>query len=399
MIIVLKNANFASKNIGQVEIPTSTLLSIRIDGANSVEGLSSSYKCYAVYDDNSERDVTSLATWTIADDTYATISNGVLSIKSTAESETVQISAAYGSMTANKSVVVTFADTISSDAQAILTVYGDKTLSSEQRHAFDDFYTEFTSKGWTNIEYMLIPILHNETSEVLDTFTKVNSTNVGYNVITGNKVTLVEPQVYGSNYGIVKIGDYGIQKDLNNSSSFVTNFKIGFSTSGLTAGNLCVLYGFKRVGNNAMQIIPRIDTNAISYGAPYSAGILTTPAFKDQQPYTERELNGVIRGCNISGANSGDYIAITYDNTAKTNVVSGTIKVQSDKLSNTIGQVGVIGGSNQTDGGVGFIAVGEAFTNNQDFKDFAEMVLDLMNVLWGNTQTSNNESSGNETNQ
>lgn len=106
MILICKGADFSANRIGTVSVKD--VASIAINGASSVEGMSTQMTCTATYSDATTGIVS--PTWSITSGSeYATISSGgVLTILAGANNNTVVVAAEYDGKTATKSVTVTF---------------------------------------------------------------------------------------------------------------------------------------------------------------------------------------------------------------------------------------------------------------------------------------------------
>lgn len=167
MILELLGADFSKKNIGKIEIPTTAITGVSIEGSSSVVGQTANYSCKATYDDGTTRDVTASANWSV-NNSYATISKGLLTIAESATTpQNVIISVSFSGKSNTKNVTVKYQD-VSDKTESVLNAYGNKALTKTQRKAVDTLITSIDNASYkSKIKQLFIPILASDLGKAM----------------------------------------------------------------------------------------------------------------------------------------------------------------------------------------------------------------------------------------
>lgn len=235
MNIILKNA-ISSDYIEKIDVSNSKLVSITIEGSDKVTGMTSEYRAIGHYDNDTDIDITSFAEWDIINGyEFANIVSGKLTILSNASDSEVDLKVSYNNITANKSIRVTYDLLLSSETKEVLTFYGNKSLTDEQKLAVNDFISIF-DKYKSKVDCAMLPILGIEEDIQIPAINtplkgsydliikdyrgvrqqdgETPTVKVGKNGITstgieatGNdRATLFDSGVYLKNYSVIAIG-------------------------------------------------------------------------------------------------------------------------------------------------------------------------------------------------
>lgn len=139
MNIILKNA-VSSDFIEKIDVSSSKLVSISIEGQSSVTGLKSTYKATGHYDNDTAIDLTNIVNWSIESGTsYAEIAKGELSILPSASSQqAITIKAEYNGIYGTKSVNVTYDLGIDEFTKSAILSSGN-SFNDSQTLAIDSF--------------------------------------------------------------------------------------------------------------------------------------------------------------------------------------------------------------------------------------------------------------------
>lgn len=163
MNIILKNA-VSNDFIEKIDVSSSKLVSISIEGQSSVTGLKSTYKATGHYDNDTAIDLTNIVNWSIESGTsYAEIAKGELSILPSASSQqAITIKAEYNGIYGTKSVNVTYDLGIDEFTKSAILSSGN-SFNDSQTLAIDSFFkaigaTEGTGI-WSKLKKVYLPIL------------------------------------------------------------------------------------------------------------------------------------------------------------------------------------------------------------------------------------------------
>lgn len=263
-------------------------------------------------------------------------------------------------------------DDISADTRSLLSLYG-KTWTDDQKIAIDDFNEGLKAKSWfSKVKHVFVPIMC-PLNNSLTSMSIVNSdTNIGYDLISRTKKTLVGNNgAYSASYGLLKVGQNGIQKDLEH-STFINNFApiISISATEIKDDNVSVFYYFVNPENSYTTIgfmsklhLAGVDNNKIGI---YNRAVSQTGMWTLQD-----EKSGLCVGLNCSA--SGDF-AEYY---AKGTIINGTYNDTAD-----VGTVSYIQLQKGTTGNpiIGFCSIGTAMTS-EEFKEYGDMIKVFMEAL------------------
>lgn len=171
MNIILKNA-VSSDFIEKIDVSSSKLVSISIEGQSSVTGLKSTYKATGHYDNDTAIDLTNIVNWSIESGTsYAEIAKGELSILPSASSQqAITIKAEYNGIYGTKSVNVTYDLGIDEFTKSAILSSGN-SFNDSQTLAIDSFFkaigaTEGTGI-WSKLKRVYLPVLSKDVSKAV----------------------------------------------------------------------------------------------------------------------------------------------------------------------------------------------------------------------------------------
>lgn len=163
MNIILKNA-VSNDFIEKIDVSSTKLVSLSIDGQSNVIGLKSTYKATGHYDNDTTNDLTNVVKWSIESGSgYAEIEKGELSILPSASSQqSITIKAEYNGIYNTKSIYVTYDLGIDEFTKSAILSSGN-SFSDSQKLAIDSFFkaigaTEGTGI-WSKLKKVYLPIL------------------------------------------------------------------------------------------------------------------------------------------------------------------------------------------------------------------------------------------------
>lgn len=268
-------------------------------------------------------------------------------------------------------VSVKTVDDISADTWSLLSLYG-KTWTDDQKIAIDDFNEGLKAKSWfSKVKHVFVPIMC-PLNNNLTSMSIINSdTNIGYDLISRTKITLVAGNgAYSANYGMLKVGQNGIQKDLEH-STFINNFSpyININATTIKDDNVSVFYYFINLGNSYTQI-GLVEKHMIAIVA--NQIIIHNRANSPTNMWTlQDEKGGLCVGLNCSA--SGDFVKYY----AKGNIINGTY--EDTAAVETIKEIQLQRGSNANPI-IGFCSIGTAMTS-EEFKEYGDMIKVFMEAL------------------
>ena len=217
MIIVLENADFSTKNIGTIEIPTKTLEGVSIQGSSTCRGKKAIFVATASYDDSTTTDVSSKGIWSATN--AVEIADGIATIPQGASALDTIITFRYNGYTSTFSTSLTY-DTVDDSTREMLTLYG-KTFTTTQEEAVQDFLNDLSTSSWgSKINTIIAPILCAETA-VFSTYEDAAASMLSYDLKTRTKKSLNKGSLYSETYGSrIGISSNGVMRVGSGHSNF-----------------------------------------------------------------------------------------------------------------------------------------------------------------------------------
>lgn len=301
MILKLEGADFSKKNIGKIDIPTSVLTGITINGMSSATGSKNvaTYTCTASYDDGTSKSVNPV--WNITSgSSYASISgDGVLTIKSGANNSPVVITASYQGKTNTKNVTVTYDNGMSSWGKAVALLQTKYSVDSDEMLAYDTFRKTLSASGvLSKIEALYVPAMG---ATLGDSFVNLVADTPSITSYSGDNNSIVSKKENGGLYSkATAFADYN--------NSFMT-----LPTNPVNTDNCTCFTGIVGTGNPSGVILGvgtrnsglssyhnNVNNNAYARLAYYDT---TTHSITSSKPYDGQNIISF-------GTNTGSQIQV-----------------------------------------------------------------------------------------